>query len=386
MNLQDALLILEGIRLGVLPKVQRRLNDFERKFITAGNVYAWKENEMGMKRWTDGKSWLASKVKGPFLIYQEHDGTRNVKENGLVKQSFSLTTKQNEKFHLIAYYDPAERAKGNTTGKVPSQDPDLLKLLLDPSVYLSNFLHYGGGASSLLPQPNFMQSQQTQMLFPFSSATSTDSGALNNNLSSQKMMAHNGQMYTTQSQPGYFCHSLMASYQYVPNNSEQTQAAFQHPQQQLVYMQLIPAPSHSYTYGLPCVNAMEQDKFDQMNTFGSIVSGFSTSALSNANRRFSFPSASTPTNASGQYSCLSPETINSKPSSESPMFSSSKSTPHTPQSIPSPSLNRTPLVNPTKPELNPALAGSAFGVGGKTCAPQNHDVRTVAGLGKLFYV
>ena len=49
LNLQDALLILEGIRLDILPKVQRRLNDFERKCIVAGSIYAWNENALGIK-------------------------------------------------------------------------------------------------------------------------------------------------------------------------------------------------------------------------------------------------------------------------------------------------------------------------------------------------
>lgn len=141
LSLQDALLVLEATRLKLLPNVRRRLNSIERKQILEGLVFAWNESECGMKRWTDGKYWLASKVKSPFLTYQEYDETRNVKPNGLVKQIFSLTTKQGEKLHLVAYYDPEKRSKGTVTGDVPSQDSKLLKLRLDPLVYLNDIIH-----------------------------------------------------------------------------------------------------------------------------------------------------------------------------------------------------------------------------------------------------
>lgn len=376
MNLQDALLILEGIRLGVLPKVQRRLNDFERKCIVAGSIYAWNENELGMKRWTDGKSWLASKVKGPFLIYQEHDGTRNVKANGLVKQSFSLTTKQNEKFHLIAYYDPAERAKGIPTGKIPSQDSNLLKLQLDPSVYLTDFLHYGVGTSSLLPLQSYVQ--QTQTSYPASTPSTN--------------MSYNGQMYSApQQQPAYYCHPSMMSYQYVSNNAMQSSSpTYSYPQQQQVYMQLMPTHGPQYAYGFPTMNSMEQE-YGQKGSVSSVISGLPTPALSSANSRFSFSSAPTPSTASAQYASVSPVNTNPKSSLESPTFSYSKNTPHSPQSIPSPSLHRSALGYPlAKVEPNPALAGPMYGVAqsnGQVCASQTQqDVRTLKGLGKPFYV
>lgn len=139
-------MILEGTRRKILPDVKRRLNDEERKQICAGAVYVWNESECGMKRWTDGRIWLASKVKSPFLTYQEFDETRKVKKNGLTKQIFSLTTKQNAKLHLIAYYNPTERLKGHFDDATPSKDPILKTLSLDPEIYLNDVL----GCSSLL--------------------------------------------------------------------------------------------------------------------------------------------------------------------------------------------------------------------------------------------
>lgn len=140
LNLQDALLVLEGTRRQLLPYVKRRLNDEERKQICAGAVYAWNESDCGMKRWTDGKIWLASKVKSPFLTYQELDESRNVKPDGLVKQIFSLSTKQNDKLHLIAYYNPLQRMKGHLVDTTPSFDPTLSALSLDSEIYQEDIL------------------------------------------------------------------------------------------------------------------------------------------------------------------------------------------------------------------------------------------------------
>lgn len=140
LNLQDALLVLEGTRCLILPCVKRRLNSEERQQICAGAVYVWNENECGMKRWTDGKIWLASKVKSPFLTYHELDESRNAKDNGLIKQIFSLTTKQNTKLHLIAYYSPLRRMDGYLVDLTPSNDPSLSMLSLHPEIYLSDII------------------------------------------------------------------------------------------------------------------------------------------------------------------------------------------------------------------------------------------------------
>lgn len=108
-TVDDALLILEGCRLGILPEVKRHLTGDQRNNINPYTVYAWDETACGMKRWTDGKTWLASRVQGFFLTYRELDSDKNIKHNGLVKQSFSVTTKQNRRLHVIAYIRPAEQ-------------------------------------------------------------------------------------------------------------------------------------------------------------------------------------------------------------------------------------------------------------------------------------
>ena len=73
---QDAIVLLEACRLGILPRVQRRLSERERTQITSGSIFVWDEREAGMRRWTDGKSWSASRVSGSFLTYREMEGRR----------------------------------------------------------------------------------------------------------------------------------------------------------------------------------------------------------------------------------------------------------------------------------------------------------------------
>jgi hypothetical protein len=67
----DAIRLFEACRLGILPRVQRRLSEKERQSIRSGSVFVWDEREAGMRRWTDGKSWSASRVSGSFLTYRE---------------------------------------------------------------------------------------------------------------------------------------------------------------------------------------------------------------------------------------------------------------------------------------------------------------------------
>ncbi len=112
-----------------------------------------------MRRWTDGKSWSASRVSGSFLTYREMEGKRGgnsfvapankgtktpdsvaddplqngegeegpdgyrYKPDGLMKQSFSITTSQGQHLHLISYY-----SRSHPTAQVlrqPSTDPAL---------------------------------------------------------------------------------------------------------------------------------------------------------------------------------------------------------------------------------------------------------------------
>ncbi|CAK7564299.1 MAG: Gluconate transport-inducing protein [Sporothrix epigloea] len=154
----DAIKLFEACRLGLLPRVQRRLSEKERQAIRSGSVFVWDEREAGMRRWTDGKSWSASRVSGSFLTYREMEGKRGgggfntmrrmsgrtpdssgrssdddqddgepdgyrYKADGLMKQSFSITTSTGQHLHLISYY--ARPSPGS---------PDLPQPIIDPSL------------------------------------------------------------------------------------------------------------------------------------------------------------------------------------------------------------------------------------------------------------
>ncbi|CAK7269637.1 Gluconate transport-inducing protein [Sporothrix epigloea] len=154
----DAIKLFEACRMGLLPRVQRRLSEKERQAIRSGSVFVWDEREAGMRRWTDGKSWSASRVSGSFLTYREMEGKRGgggfntmrrmsgrtpdssgrssdddqddgepdgyrYKADGLMKQSFSITTSTGQHLHLISYY--ARPSPGS---------PDLPQPIIDPSL------------------------------------------------------------------------------------------------------------------------------------------------------------------------------------------------------------------------------------------------------------
>jgi hypothetical protein len=118
----DALLLFEATKLDLIPTINRRLLSTEKKkYIRPNTVFIWNETKCGMKRWTDGKVWSPSKVHyGQFLIYKQlaKDGGEEL----LVKQSFSLTTKSNQKLHLICYYQ-YNKLKETKRRK---RDPDFL--------------------------------------------------------------------------------------------------------------------------------------------------------------------------------------------------------------------------------------------------------------------
>lgn len=116
----DALLLFEACRIGKLKRIQRRLSESERlSQVVSGSVFIWDEEESGIKRWTDGKTWSPSRIHGSFLIYKEmeptskrknlngnpsEDSPSGVKEDGLIKKALSICTANNKRQHLVSYY------------------------------------------------------------------------------------------------------------------------------------------------------------------------------------------------------------------------------------------------------------------------------------------
>ncbi|KAJ0116842.1 cAMP-independent regulatory protein pac2 [Diaporthe amygdali] len=162
----DAIKLFEACRLGLLPRVQRRLSEKERQSIRSGSVFVWDEREAGMRRWTDGKSWSASRVSGSFLTYREMEGKRGggfgasrrsagktpdsgrgsdedpddgepdgyrYKADGLMKQSFSITTSQGQHLHLISYFSRPHPSEPELPQ--PSSDPSLRHIVPVKGMY-----------------------------------------------------------------------------------------------------------------------------------------------------------------------------------------------------------------------------------------------------------
>ncbi|KAH8107764.1 hypothetical protein BXZ70DRAFT_865117, partial [Cristinia sonorae] len=81
-TVQDAHKLFFAVQQGLLPKIERRLDAHERSALKPGNVYVWEEKGPGtvggdgggggyavtMERFTEGKSWTASR---DFLMYYE---------------------------------------------------------------------------------------------------------------------------------------------------------------------------------------------------------------------------------------------------------------------------------------------------------------------------
>ncbi|KAF2115222.1 Gti1/Pac2 family-domain-containing protein [Lophiotrema nucula] len=164
----DAIILFEACRLGLLPRVQRRLSEKERQQIKSGSIFVWDEREAGMRRWTDGKSWSASRVSGSFLTYREMEGKRGgssfpsappvkkpsgkspdgsatgdsgdegpdgyrYKPDGLMKQSFSITTSAGQHLHLISYFTRPDPTQSGL--QTPAQDPSLRHIRPQKNMY-----------------------------------------------------------------------------------------------------------------------------------------------------------------------------------------------------------------------------------------------------------
>ncbi|KAF8917265.1 Gti1/Pac2 family-domain-containing protein [Mucidula mucida] len=145
----DAQVILEAVRRNILPLIKRRLVASERDQLEAGNVFVWEEEgveESGLLRWTDGRRWSQSRMRGDFLFYEEKVETtqderdakaarrakraadptavippptrrkdRPSKPNGLTKQTYSALVylpgvKEGRKWHVVAYFSGKDYA------------------------------------------------------------------------------------------------------------------------------------------------------------------------------------------------------------------------------------------------------------------------------------
>ncbi|KAJ6597196.1 Gti1/Pac2 family-domain-containing protein [Mycena vulgaris] len=73
-NAYDAHVVFEAVRQGFLRPITRRLDENERaRLIQSGAVFVWEESDHapGLKRWTDGRVWSQSRMREPYLFYDE---------------------------------------------------------------------------------------------------------------------------------------------------------------------------------------------------------------------------------------------------------------------------------------------------------------------------
>ncbi|GAA5948165.1 hypothetical protein JCM3765_007138 [Sporobolomyces pararoseus] len=164
---EQAHAIIEASKLGLLPRVTRRLTDEERlRFVRAGAVFVWEEEEAGIRRWTDHIKWSPSRVSGAFLTYTEVPSKGH---ETLIKQSFSSVDPSGTKMHLIAYsnktalsdgslpsaaHDPLIQgmlARRSNAGRDPRQQPDPLLSTPTPFSTSNSLTPSSSGAS--VPNP-----------------------------------------------------------------------------------------------------------------------------------------------------------------------------------------------------------------------------------------
>ncbi|KIK59589.1 hypothetical protein GYMLUDRAFT_1004459 [Collybiopsis luxurians FD-317 M1] len=171
---RDAHTVFEAVRQGQLRPVVRRLNEVERSMhVRSGSVFVWEEceDESGLKRWTDGRVWGQSRMREPYLFYDEklpsdgdspeqnqrhstfrfvdgptrsspassallHQDRSGGNHSGLVKQAYSAwvvlapNTKP-RKWHLTAYFTYADLPSMPTIDR----DPILSRLTVPPGIY-----------------------------------------------------------------------------------------------------------------------------------------------------------------------------------------------------------------------------------------------------------
>ncbi|KAJ3335811.1 hypothetical protein HDU93_004383 [Gonapodya sp. JEL0774] len=145
----DALLLFEACRLNLLKRVQRRLSEAERQqCIRSGAVFVWDEEESGIRRWTDGKAWSASRIHGSFLLYKEVQNKPKgrvragphslgvdpyILEGGLVKKALSICTGDNKRQHLVSYYSVEDLRDGRI--RTPSEVSHLAGIAIPTEMY-----------------------------------------------------------------------------------------------------------------------------------------------------------------------------------------------------------------------------------------------------------
>ncbi|KAL7751045.1 Global transcription regulator sge1 [Sorochytrium milnesiophthora] len=159
-NNDDALIMFEAVHRKAVPRITFRLQDQELSQIRSGTIFGWHEREANIQRWTDGRRWSNSRMKGHFFIYkrltrsfkelpstassssvrmatQTADG-RSQEEGAkplLRKKTISVVNTDGDKYHLVNYYHEDD-AKSGVLPR-PSLCEQFADLTIKPGFYFT---------------------------------------------------------------------------------------------------------------------------------------------------------------------------------------------------------------------------------------------------------
>ena len=147
-NAEDAIILIEACRIGILPSVGRRLNQRERELeVRSGAIFVWREgtNAEDVARWTDGRKWSKSRIQSVFLLYNERlpkePQPERLNSAPLIKKAVSVTLKNGDKYRLVSYFCDSDIPKLST----PRADPNLNGIPIQRQLYpkMSRNVLYG---------------------------------------------------------------------------------------------------------------------------------------------------------------------------------------------------------------------------------------------------
>ncbi|QRV99922.1 cAMP-independent regulatory protein pac2 [Ceratobasidium sp. AG-Ba] len=223
---RDAQIMFEACRLGYLKPVSRRLNDSERAmFIKSGSVFVWHEadDDIGLKRWTDGLMWSCSRMREPFLFYEEKTlgdqadatrskrdlvGTKHAKElpstGMLVKQTYSAIVTlpgsppdaKRRKWHITCYFTHDDFPHLPTL----DMDPLLQTVKIPPGVYRSGKSRQSARSNAdygLIDSTTSRRTSPSPTSSPISpnTPTTTRTSSRSSSATSSPLVAHSGMQW-----------------------------------------------------------------------------------------------------------------------------------------------------------------------------------------------
>ncbi|GBE80481.1 cAMP-independent regulatory protein [Sparassis crispa] len=131
-SVQDAHKLFYAVQLGLLEKIDKRLDANERNALRPGNVYVWEEKgptadtfSVSMERFTEGKSWTASRVRDDFLMYFEDQKKKGRGDSQRAKSSENQVVRpgESDQFIKLTYSvfrdDPADLGQSDEKQRKP---------------------------------------------------------------------------------------------------------------------------------------------------------------------------------------------------------------------------------------------------------------------------